>query len=43
MALSNASIRNIPSVTGFAYYCYFQACYFAGLFRHAIIPILSGG
>ena len=29
------------SVMGFCYYCYVKACYFAGLFRRAIIPPLS--
>jgi len=27
-------------VMGFCYYCYFKACYFAGLFRRAVIPYL---
>ena len=41
MAKMNAS--NIKSVTGFSYfYFYFKACFFAGLFRRAIKPILSG-
>jgi len=41
MAMRNAS-HNKKSLMGFCYYCYFKACYFAGLFRRALIPILSG-
>ena len=40
MAKKNAS--NIMSVMGFFYYCYFKACFFAGLFCRATKPILSG-
>ena len=38
----NISNRNMQSVMGFSFYCYFKACFFAGLFRHAIKPSLSG-
>ena len=41
MAINHASNIFTKSVMGFCYYCYFKACYFAGLFRRAIIPILS--
>ena len=41
MAINNASNLNLKSVMGFSYYCYFKACFFAGLFRRAIIPSLS--
>ena len=41
MAINHAPHISIKSVMGFFYYCYFKACYFAGLFRRAIIPILS--
>ena len=41
MANNRASNICNKSVMGFSYYCYFKACYFAGLFRRAIIPILS--
>jgi len=41
MAKSNASNEMIKSVMGFYYYSYFKACYFAGLFRRAVIPLLS--
>ena len=41
MAVNHASAISHKSVMGFSYYCYFKACYFAGLFRRAIIPILS--
>ena len=41
MAVNHASDISNKSVMGFSYYCYFKACYFAGLFRRAIIPILS--
>ena len=41
MANNRASNIFNKSVMGFFYYCYFKACYFAGLFRRAIIPILS--
>ena len=42
MAMGNASNLNLKSVMGFYYFCYFKACFFAGLFRRAIIPSLSG-
>ena len=42
MTMNNASNRTTKSVMGFAYYAYFMACFFAGLFRRAIKPILSG-
>ena len=41
MAMGNASNMINKSVMGFSYYSYFKACYFAGLFRRAIIPPLS--
>ena len=41
MAISQASVRNLKSMVGFCYYCYFKACYFAGLFRRAKIKHLS--
>ena len=41
MAINNVSIQNHKSVMGFSYYCYFKACYFAGLFRRAKIKLLS--
>lgn len=43
MAIHNVSDRTPTSLMGFSYdYFYFKACYFAGLFRRAIQPILSG-
>ena len=42
MAMNTTSNRTTKSVMGFSYYFYFQACYFAGLYRRAIKPILSG-
>ena len=41
MAINHASNIFTKSVMGFCYYCYFKACYFAGLFRRAVIPLLS--
>jgi len=41
MAISQASVRNLKSMVGFCYYCYFKACCFAGLFRRAMIKPLS--
>ena len=41
MANSNATNLNLKSVMGFSYFCYFKACYFAGLFRRASILPLS--
>ena len=41
MAINNASNLNHKSVMGFSYYCYFKACFFAGLFRRAKIKPLS--
>lgn len=41
MAMQNTSNRTNQSVMGFAYYFYFKACFFAGLFRRAIKPPLS--
>ena len=41
MAMNNTSNRINKSVMGFCYYCYFKACFFAGLFRRAIKPPLS--
>ena len=42
MAMNTTSNRTAKSVMGFSYYFYFQDCYFAGLYRRAIKPILSG-
>ena len=43
MAKNNTSNRITASVMGFSYfYFYFKACFFAGLFRRAKKPILSG-
>ena len=42
MAINHASNICVKSVMGFSFYCYFKAGYFAGLFRRAIKPILSG-
>ena len=41
MAMRNTSNLNIKSVMGSYFYFYFKACFFAGLFRRAIKPILS--
>ena len=41
MAMKHTDNRTTKSVMGFSYYCYFMACYFAGLFRRAVIPPLS--
>ena len=41
MALSKACNKQNQPVTGFSYYGYFKACYFAGLYRRALIPLLS--
>ena len=41
MAINHASDIAAKSVMGFCYYCYFKACYFAGLFRRAKIKHLS--
>ena len=41
MAMKQTDNRITKSVMGFSYYCYFKACYFAGLFRRAVIPLLS--
>ena len=41
MAMNNTSNRINKSVMGFCYYCYFKACFFAGLFCRAIKPPLS--
>jgi len=41
--MAKMNVSNIKSVMGFSsYYFYFMACYFAGLFRRAKKPILSG-
>ena len=42
MAKNNAYNETVKSVMGFSYYCYFKACFFAGLFRRAAKPLLSG-
>ena len=39
MAKINA--YNIKSVMGSYFYFYFKACFFAGLFRRAVKPLLS--
>lgn len=41
MAMGNTFNKIAESVMGFCYYCYFKACYFAGLFRRASTQILS--
>lgn len=41
MAMNHTSNTAPASVMGFFYYCYFKACYFAGLFRRAKILPLS--
>ena len=41
MAINHVSDIANKSVMGFSYYCYFKACYFAGLFHRANIPPLS--
>ena len=41
MAMNNVSNMNLQSVMGSSYYFYFKACFFAGLFRRAIIQSLS--
>ena len=40
MAMGNASHQIKKSLMGFSYYSFFKACYFAGLFRRAVIPYL---
>ncbi len=42
MAINNISNLNLQSVMGFSFYCYFKACFFAGLFFHTLKPNLSG-
>ena len=39
--MAKMNVSNIQSVMDFSYY-YFKACFFAGLFRCAIKPNLSG-
>ena len=39
---NNISKLNRMPVMGSSYYFYFKACFFAGLFCHAIKPFLSG-
>ena len=41
MAKNYTSNKASAPVMGFSYYCYFKACYFAGLFRRAAISPLS--
>ena len=41
MMVCTAFNRIALSVMGLRYYCYFMACFFAGLFRHTKIPNLS--
>ena len=41
MAINNTSNLNLKSVTGFSYFTYFKACFFAGLFRRAYPSPLS--
>ena len=43
MAMKHTESRTAESVMGFFWYSYFKACYFAGLFRRAMIPYLSEG
>ena len=38
--MNRTSAGNAQPMMGFCYYCYFKACYFAGLFRRAVIPYL---
>ena len=42
MAINNTSKLHLQPMMGFYFYFYFKACFFAGLFRRAIKPILSG-
>jgi len=42
MAMTNVCNPIKMALMGFSYYFYFKACFFAGLFRRAMIPILSG-
>ena len=39
MTMNNVS--NMKSVMGSYFYFYFKACFFAGLFRRAVKPLLS--
>jgi len=39
--MNRTATGTAQSVMGFCYYCYFKACYFAGLFRRAKIKPLS--
>ena len=41
MAINNTSKLNLQPMMGFYFYFYFKACFFAGLFRRAIKPLLS--
>jgi len=41
MVMNNVSNQNIKSVMGSYFYYYFKACFFAGLFRLALKPLLS--
>ena len=41
MTMNRISDLSFESVMGFCYYCYYKACYFAGLFRRAATPLLS--
>ena len=38
--MNRTATGNAQPMMGFCYYCYFKACYFAGLFRRAVIPYL---
>ena len=39
--MTKTNVSNMKSVMG-SYFCfYFKACFFAGLFRRAVKPILS--
>ena len=42
MAMDRTCTQTLKSVVGFSFFSYFQACFFAGLFRRAINPSLSG-
>jgi len=42
MAINYASNTISKPMVGFCYFSFFKACFFAGLFRRSLIPILSG-
>ena len=41
MTMTNVCNQIKKSLMGFSYFYFFMACFFAGLFRRAMIPILS--